>query len=349
MSKQPIQIKQRGQIWHYSFTAPNGQRIRQSARTGEKRQAIELAAEHYNRLWREHKLGERPDRTWQEAVVEWLSEQPERSNNPNYMIHLRWLDPHLGHLKLSQINRDTIKAIQSAKQAEGVKPHTVNAVLQQTRVILRAALAWEWIDKIPAIKLLQEPDRRIRWLSPEEESCLLPELPTHMQRIVVFALSTGLRMSNILTLTWQQIDLARRQAWIYADQAKSRQSIGVPLNDDAMTVLAACLGDDPTHVFVFRKKPIKRVNGKAWRKALERAGIQNFHFHDLRHTWATRHLMNGTPLHVLQELGGWSDISMLRKYAHLSIEHLHLHANNSSGIGTNLTHTKKPTKKPASN
>lgn len=335
-----IKLTQRGTTWHYSFTAPNGQRVRKSARTDDKKQASELAAKHYNDLWRQQKLGERPEYTWQQAVVEWLNENPDRANNPNYLIPLRWLDAHLGHLKLSEINRQVIQQIQRAKQAEGVKPRTVNAVLQQARVVLRAAVAWEWIDKIPQIKLLKEPDRRIRWLTPEEEARLLPELPTHLQRVVIFALATGLRMSNILGLQWQQVDLTRRQAWIYADQAKSGQSIGVPLNDDAMAVLAVCLGDHNTHVFTFRKKPILRVNGRAWREALERAKIHDFHFHDLRHTWATRHMMNGTPLHVLQELGGWNDISMLRKYAHLSVEHLHQHANNSAHIGTNLTQTK---------
>ncbi|MCP2041718.1 integrase [Neisseria sp. HSC-16F19] len=271
--------------------------------------------------------------------MEWLQEDPKRAGNPNYLIPLKWLDAHLGHLKLSEVDRHVIKAIQHAKQAEGVKPRTVNMVLQQTRVILRAALAWEWLDKIPQIKLLQEPDRRIRWLSEDEEQRLLQELPAHMQRIVVFALATGLRMSNILGLEWKQIDLNRRQAWIHADQAKAGKSIGVPLNADAMAVLAACLGEDKKHVFVFRGKPMLRVNGNAWRQALKRAGIEDFHFHDLRHTWATRHVMNGTPLHVLQELGGWNDITMLRKYAHLSVEHLHLHAGNVSRIDTNLTQT----------
>lgn len=341
MSKQLIRLTKRGSTWHYSFTAPNGKRIRQSARTENEKQAAELAAKHYNDCWRQQQLGERPDYTWQQAVVEWLTEDPRRASNPNYTQPLRWLDNHVGHLKLSEIDRFTVKKIQLAKQAEGVKPRTVNAILQQLRIILRAALAWEWVDKIPQIKLLKEPDRRIRWLSAAEEARLMPELPTHMQRIVTFALATGLRMGNILSLTWQQVDLARRQAWIYPDQAKSRQAIGVPLNKEAMHVLAVCLGDDPEYIFVFRKKPIKRINGRAWREALARAGIKDFHFHDLRHTWATRHIMAGTPLHVLQELGGWNDITMLRKYAHMSVEHLHLHASNVSNLDTNLTQAKK--------
>ncbi|CAH1906298.1 hypothetical protein NTGHW29_860001 [Candidatus Nitrotoga sp. HW29] len=69
-------------------------------------------------------------------------------------------------------------------------------------------------------------------------------------------------------------------------------------------------------------KPVTQVNTKAWHKALKRTGIENFRWHDLRHTWASWHIQEGTPLHVLQELGGWSTAEMVQKYAHLSSEHL---------------------------
>ncbi len=72
--------------------------------------------------------------------------------------------------------------------------------------------------------------------------------------------------------------------------------------------------------------PVTKAGGRAWRKALQRAGIDQFRWHDLRHTWASWHVQSGTPLHVLQELGGWSDFAMVRKYAHLAPEHLAEHA-----------------------
>jgi integrase len=64
------------------------------------------------------------------------------------------------------------------------------------------------------------------------------------------------------------------------------------------------------------------VNTKAWRQVLQRAKIKDFRWHDLRHTWASWHVQAGTPLHVLQELGGWESVEMVRRYAHLSSEHL---------------------------
>lgn len=104
-----------------------------------------------------------------EAVVEWLNEKPERAFNENYIIHLRWLDQHLSHSRLDEIDRLMIQRLRTEKQQEGVKNRTVNAILQQTRIILKATLEWEWVDKIPTIKLLPEHQRRIRWLSDDKE------------------------------------------------------------------------------------------------------------------------------------------------------------------------------------
>jgi len=91
-------------------------------------------------------------------------------------------------------------------------------------------------------------------------------------------------------------------------------------------VLRSELGGHPTKVFTFQGRPVTRANNHSWRKALARAGLTNFRWHDLRHTWASWHVQQGTPLHVLQELGGWCDYRMVRRYAHLSVEHLSSYA-----------------------
>ena len=98
------------------------------------------------------------------------------------------------------------------------------------------------------------------------------------------------------------------------------------------SVLREQLGKHQTHVFSFRGRPVTQVNTKAWRAALERTGIANFRWHDLRHTWASWHVQAGTPLHVLQELGGWECVEMVRKYAHLSSEHLAQYVDRLSGL-----------------
>ena len=116
--------------------------------------------------------------------------------------------------------------------------------------------------------------------------------------------------------------MERRIAWIHPDQAKSRKAISVPLNAEAVLVLRRQKGRHPVRVFTFRGKPVIQVNTKAWRYALMRAGIEDFRWHDLRHTWASWHVQNGTPLHVLQELGAWETVEMVRRYAHLGQNHL---------------------------
>ena len=77
-----------------------------------------------------------------------------------------------------------------------------------------------------------------------------------------------------------------------------------------------------THVFSFRGKRVCQVNTKAWRAALKRVGIEDFRWHDLRHTWASWHVQAGTPLYVLQDLGSWECVEMVLKYAHLASDHL---------------------------
>jgi integrase len=98
-------------------------------------------------------------------------------------------------------------------------------------------------------------------------------------------------------------NLARRTAWVHADQAKARKAIGVPLSATAVIVIREQIGKHSTHVFSYRGKPVRQVNTKTWRQALKRVGIEDFRWHDLRHTWASWHVQAGTPLPVLQELG----------------------------------------------
>jgi integrase len=111
-------------------------------------------------------------------------------------------------------------------------------------------------------------------------------------------------------------------AWIHPDLAKACKAIPVALNAEAVLLLGELVGKHPTHVFSFHGKPVTQVSTKAWYAALKRAGIKDFRWHDLRHCWASWHVQNGTPLFVLQELGGWASAEMVRRYAHLGAGHL---------------------------
>ena len=93
--------------------------------------------------------------------------------------------------------------------------------------------------------LYPEAKRRVRWLSKEEATRLLDALPTHQRQLTRFALATGLRQANVLGLQWPDVDMARRTAWVHADEAKGGEAIGVPLNDEAMAVLREEQGKHP--------------------------------------------------------------------------------------------------------
>jgi integrase len=170
--------------------------------------------------------------------------------------------------------------------------------------------------------MLPEPTKRVRWLTRDEADTLNAAMPPHLADMALYSLETGLRRSNVTGLQWSQVDLVRRKAWIQPEQDKARKAIPVPLSSVAVAVLRKQIGKHQANVFTFNAKPVHQVNTKAWHKALERVGIENFRWHDLRHNWASWHIQEVTPLHVLQELGGWSTPEMVQKYAHLSREHL---------------------------
>lgn len=125
-----------------------------------------------------------------------------------------------------------------------------------------------------------------------------------------------------------------------ADQHKNGKAHSVPLNEAALRVLEKRKGDHQTHVFTYEGNPIVQVNTKAWRNALVRAGIEDFRWHDLRHTFATWHREAGTPTHELQRLGGWKTLEMVERYAHVAPEGLQVAASRLDNVlsGTYAAH-----------
>lgn len=333
-----MSLYKRGSTWWISFTTPNGERVRRSAGTDNRTQAQELHDKLKAESWRIAKLGEKPAYTWDDAGYRFLLETTHKATHEADKGRLRWIQTYLRGKALADIDRDMIAAVGEAK-AKAASPATANRILALIRTILRkAALEWEWIDAAPRIRLYKEAKRRVRWLTPDQVKMLLSELPEHQRELVLFALCTGLRQSNVLTLEWSQVDLERGVAWIHPDQAKARKAIHVPLNSLALDVLKRQVGRHLTRVFTFRGKPIAWANTKAWREALKRAGIDNFRWHDLRHTWASWLAQAGTPLNVLQELGGWESEAMVRRYAHLAPAQLAQHSEQVAALlsDTNL-------------
>jgi integrase len=341
-----IYKQEKSGYWYIDFVDANGKRVRQSAGTESKQQAQELHDKLKHEAWRVKNVGDKPRYTWQQAVIRWMSEKSHKRTIKNDRDIFVYLNDFFGDRCLDEIDRRLIDEVRQKKLSTGVANGTVNRILALIRAVLNAAKdEWEWLDNAPTVKSLPESANRIRWLTYAESEKLLKELPWHLAAMMRFTLATGLRETNVTFLEWSQVDLQKRCAWIHADQAKGKKSIAVPLNDNALAVLRSQIGKHETRVFTFKGNPVLRANNHAWRNALKRAGIENFRWHDLRHTWASWHIQNGTPINVLKELGGWADLTMVLRYAHLSSDHLASYANNSNQSNDKIL--SYPQKSPA--
>ncbi len=315
--------RSKGGNWWIDVSLPTGERVRKSTNTKDKKEAAELLASLIEGAWRVVNLGDKPKRTWLEAVDRWLKEKGHKKSIEDDKSQLRWLNPFLGGKFLHEISRDEIDFI-TEKRLEGeVSNSTVNRTLEVLRAMLNMAKdEWGWIDNVPKVRMLPKVEGRVRWLTHGEVVKLINELPAHLVPMVKFSLASGLRQANVKGLKWSQVDIENKRAWIHASESKTKKPIGVPLDSEALEVLQNEYGKHPEYVFTYKGNSIEQVNTKAWRAALKRAGITDFRWHDLRHTWASHHVQAGTPLQVLKELGGWSSIEMVMRYAHLCPDQL---------------------------
>ncbi|EAA7929803.1 site-specific integrase [Salmonella enterica] len=361
-----MSLFRRGEIWYASYSLPGGRRIKESLGTSDKRLATELHDKRKAELWRVDRLGDFPDVMFDDACMRWLEEKAEKKSLKDDRSRMAFWLAHFDGVRLKDVTEQKIysavnkmsnrkqleiwkiKAAVAQKNGEPAPVYSAKPVTTSTKAkhlalmkaILRAAERdWKWLEKAPVIKIPSVRNKRVRWLEKEEAKRLIDECPEPLKSVVKFALATGLRKSNIMNLEWQQIDMQRRVAWVNPEDSKSNRAIGVALNDTACKVLRDQIGKHHKWVFV-HTTAAKRADGTStpavrkmridsktsWLSACRRAGIEDFRFHDLRHTWASWLIQSGVPLSVLQEMGGWESIEMVRRYAHLAPNHLTEHA-----------------------
>ena len=201
------------------------------------------------------------------------------------------------------------------------------------RMFNLAIKKWKWVKENPVsrIELPQVNNERVRYLGEAEYQSLFRALehdtiPSWLKPIVIIALNTGLRESNLLKLKWTSVNLFSRLITIEGERMKNRESIGLPLTQEAFeTFRALQRGKRTDTALVFHDTgkeiyPVKLQRG--FRKACKKAGIENFRFHDLRHTFASYLRQRGVDLHTISKLLGHKDIRMTQRYAHLSVETL---------------------------
>jgi len=234
---------------------------------------------------------------------------------------------------------------------------TVNKNMSCLRHIFKKSVEWELIEQSPFTRggslLLKENNQRLRYLTEAEIALLLDacatkviEYPTgksrlsqmtrrdenYLRDIVECALSTGMRKGEVLSLKWKQV----RNGFIYLRKTKTLNPRQIPINDDLDALfkrIRARQGLRSLHVFTCEGKRIEDVKSGIT-AALKRAGIYDFTFRDLRHTFASHFVMRAGDLKALQEILGHTTLTMTMKYAHLAQSHKKKAINRLNGLTT---------------
>jgi integrase len=222
------------------------------------------------------------------------------------------------------------------ERSKEVSRATVNRELSCIKHMFNKAIHWGYLTQNPlcTVRDFKEPPGRVRYLTDVEIEILLNSCYGHIKDIVTVALHTGMRKSEILNLKWQDIDLRNRL--IIIRNTKNNESRTIPMNEtlcDMLQMLSPT--NEQQYVFANREgKPFGDVR-TSFRNALKRAGIKDFRFHDLRHTFASKLVMRGVDIRTVQTLLGHKDIAMTMRYSHLSDAHLK-EAVKKLEVGTNL-------------
>ncbi|MDO8524919.1 MAG: site-specific integrase, partial [Candidatus Omnitrophota bacterium] len=207
-------------------------------------------------------------------------------------------------------------------RAKDVKPATVNRSLAVLKSMFNRAIVWDKASNNPckAVKLFKENNQRLRFLEQEEIPKLLSECCAHLKPIVVLAINTGMRKGEILRLKWHDIDFKRDIIHLY--ETKNGEKREVPLNAIAKrTLIAVPKHPDSSYIFCDKKGQSYGDIKKSFLTAIGKSGIIDFHFHDLRHTFASQLVMGGVDLNTVRELLGHKSLEMTLRYSHLSPDH----------------------------
>ena len=269
-------------------------------------------------------------------------ENPQRLKDVS--IILSWWDKQLGYCVLADLNRAIIsekiemlkaKTVERVNKDTGIKEPVPISSSRVNRYIAAfshacsvASNEWEWLEINPVskIKKLKEPIGRVRFLSDEERVALLSACKRapyqHLYLIVVLALSTGARRSEIMNLRWPDIDFNRGQIVLHKTKNKERRVL--PLTHHALDLMKAhqkVRRIDSDFVFPSQRGDKPYEIKRSWEGAVEEAEIEDFRFHDLRHSAASYLAMNGATLAEIAEILGHKTLQMVKRYAHLSEAH----------------------------
>lgn len=248
---------------------------------------------------------------------------------------LLWWKNRLGSHSIGNINPAPIIEAREALKREPDRygrPRTgaiVNRYLAAlSHLFTVACREWHWLERTPMVQAgkLKEGKGRARYLSDSERSALLTACKLHptLYIAVVLALSTGARKAEIMGLQWSHVDLNR--GLITLEETKNGETRSIPLTGNALPLLrewGRVRRIDTDRVFPSRHDPHQPIDLRApWETALKQAGIQNFRFHDLRHSCASYLAMSGATVSEIAGILGHKTLAMVKRYAHLNPAHL---------------------------
>jgi integrase len=255
---------------------------------------------------------------------------------------LKWWEDRLGHMLLADVTPAVIseakthlkrngrgKAKRHAGKRGSISNATVNRYLQALSLVYRrAANEWEWVEVNPALKVKKLPEAagRVRFLDDDERARLLvaaKQIDQDLYDAVVVSLSTGARKMEVMGLRWPQVDM--KAGLIRLLDTKNKESRSVPLSGHALSLVQErekVRRLDSDLVFPGRAGDKPKSLKSHWRRALEQAQIEDFRWHDLRHSAASYLAMNGATLREIAEVLGHKTLSMVHRYSHLSPDHV---------------------------
>lgn len=310
----PVYRRASSPFWWYSFTA-GGRRFRGSTGRTSKREAEEVERDQRQRI---KSAGRGSDWTLLAVLNAYWNEKAKFKRSAR-MIHIHFAELQTGlgkDLRTSRLTAGALMDYRARRRGKGVQAHSVNRDFAYLRAAYQHCHRHHG-QPLPAIdwKSLKadEPPGRIRFLSGEEYERLMAVAHEGIRPIILCAVTTGLRQGDILSMDWRQVKLAERV--IQFKRTKGNKALTIRIGAALMAALSTT-PPERRRGAVFDRTGFR----KRWEKAVRHAGLEDFRFHDLRHTFASWARQAGADIADICEALGHSSISMTMRYAHIKPE-----------------------------
>ncbi len=308
-----LYMRGKSPFWWMTFRV-NGKKVYESTKTTNKKLAEKIYAKRVTEI----------------TEGKWFDNQQAKSIRFEDMVekylqeHAKQRDPRTAKILLPAFSGYTLSQITTKRIAEyrvmrlkNVKPATVYQELALMRRMFNVAIKeWEWLRDNPVSRLsfsVGGRNARDRWLTLEEEQRLLSVAtnPEWLRNLLIVALHTGMRRGEILSLKWQDVDFKRKT--IIVVKSKNNEKRTIPMSNTVYGILNSIkVRDISGRIFPISGSSLRQ----AFDKTIVKAALEDFRFHDLRHTFATRLIQNRVDLYTVKELLGHKTIKMTERYAH---------------------------------